>query len=119
MKTHTRYIYIFLFTVLCLGPIYSYAAGCGYLICNPLPGVTSFQVVVSNVIKIVEILLIMATVLYLLYAGLMFVTAKGEPGKLTKARNALLWGLVGAGLILGARVLVTALSGTVSGLLSK
>ena len=73
--------------------------------------------VVEAVINIVQILLIMATTLYLIYAGLMFVTARGEPSKLTKARDALLWGMVGAALILAARVLVVTLQGTVNSIL--
>lgn len=88
-----------------------------YLISNPLSGVNSLEQVVLNVIKVVELLLIMATVIYLLYAGMMFVTARGEPGKITKARDALLWGMVGAALVLCARVIATTIQGTVQGLL--
>lgn len=85
---------------------------------NPLNGVTSLEQVVAIVVNVVQILLIMATVIYLLYAGLMFVTARGEAAKLTKARDALLWGMVGAALILAARVLVTTLQSTVNNVIS-
>jgi Type IV secretion system pilin len=84
------------------------------------PNPTAFKdlgQVVSAVVNIVQVLLIMATTLYLLYAGLMFVTARGEPSKITAARDALLWGMVGAALILAARVLVTALQGGVNSIL--
>ncbi|MES2623152.1 MAG: hypothetical protein V4576_01960 [Patescibacteria group bacterium] len=87
---------------------------------NPLggsSGVTSLDGVILIVVNVVQILLIMATVLYLLYAGLMFVTARGEPGKITKARDALLWGMVGAALILGAQVLTTTLKTSVESIL--
>lgn len=77
----------------------------------------SLAQVVTAVVNIAQILLIMATVMYLIYAGLMFVTARGEASKITKARDALLWGLVGAALILAARVLVTTLQGTVNNVL--
>lgn len=106
-----------IFTITAIVPALSSAAGCGYLICNPLQGTSSLEDVILNVIKVVEILLVMATVLYLLYAGLMFVTARGEPAKITKARDALLWGLVGAGLVLCARVIATTIKSTVEGLL--
>jgi len=85
-----------------------------------VPNPTGFRdlgQVVGAVIDIVQVLLIMATTLYLIYAGLMFVTARGEPSKITKARDALLWGMVGAALVLGARVLVTAIQGGVDNIL--
>ena len=84
---------------------------------NPTPGFGSIEQIVLQVVNIVQILLIMATVLYLLYAGLMFVTARGEPSKITKARDALLWGMVGAALILASRVLVTTLQNAVNSVL--
>jgi uncharacterized BrkB/YihY/UPF0761 family membrane protein len=100
----------------------------GLLVAATLPYVThakitsplanqSLEGVVLIVVNVVQILLIMATVLYLLYAGLMFVTAQGEPGKITKARNALLWGMVGAALILGAQIIVTTLKTSVESVL--
>lgn len=87
---------------------------------NPLGkgGPQSLEQVVAVVVNVVQILLIMATVLYLLYAGLMFVTARGEPAKITKARDALLWGMVGAALILAAQVLVKTLESTVNSVLN-
>ncbi|MES2985542.1 MAG: hypothetical protein V4686_00245 [Patescibacteria group bacterium] len=85
-----------------------------------IPNPTKFNdltQIVAVVVNVVQILLIMATTLYLIYAGLMFVTARGDSAKLTKARDALLWGMVGAALILAARVLVTTLQGTVNSVL--
>ncbi len=110
-----KYIKTFLYTSILASPTVLLAQN--YLIKNPLKGVNSLEQVVLNVIQVVELLLIMATVMYLLYAGLMFVTARGEPGKLTKARDALLWGMVGAALVLCARVIATTIEGTVKGLL--
>ncbi|MEN9604731.1 MAG: hypothetical protein RJB39_416 [Candidatus Parcubacteria bacterium] len=88
-----------------------------YLIKNPIPGTTSLSQVLLNVVNIVQILLIMAAVLYILYAGFMFVTARGAPAKIQKARDALLWGCVGIALILAAQVIITTLKNTVSGIL--
>lgn len=107
------------------GPVIPTIGGAGsqtgesnHLIKNPFGDkTTSLSQVLLNVVSIVRILLIMAAVLYLLYAGFMFVTARGEPGKIKKARNALLWGCVGIALILAAQVIVTSLQNTVSGIL--
>ena len=92
-----------------------------YLAYGQIQNPTKFQSleqIVLEVVNVVQILLIMATVLYLLYAGLMFVTARGEPAKITKARDALLWGMVGAALVLAARVLVTTLQTSVNNVLN-
>lgn len=78
---------------------------------------TDLSQVVTAVVDVVQVLLIMATVLYLLYAGLMFVTARGDANKISQARDALLWGMVGAALIIGARVLVAAIQSGVGNIL--
>jgi hypothetical protein len=110
---HTQKILLYTLPILavCCFPVLASAA-----LQNPTKFKDLGQVVLA-VINIVQILLIMATVLYLLYAGLMFVTARGEPSKLIKARDALLWGMVGAALILAARVLVVTLQGAVNSIL--
>lgn len=95
-------------------PIFTYAAG--GMIESPIAA-KDLQQVVDIVVNIVQVLLIMATTLYLIYAGLMFVTAQGEPSKIKAARDALLWGMVGAALILAARVMVIALRGGVDNIL--
>jgi hypothetical protein len=107
-KTHITY---FALAGLMITPLVIGAA-----IENPT-GLKDLQAVVTAVVNIVQVLLIMATTLYLLYAGLMFVTARGEPAKITAARDALLWGMVGAALVLAARVIVTTLQGSVNSIL--
>jgi hypothetical protein len=79
---------------------------------------TDLAQVVSAVVGVVQILLIMATVLYLLYAGLMFVTARGDSNKISQARDALLWGMVGAALVLSAQVLVKTIQSGVTNILN-
>lgn len=86
-----------------------------YLITNPLGNTKSLSQVIVNVVSVVQILLIMAAVLYILYAGFMFVTARGETARIIKARNALLWGLVGVALVLGAQVITTTIKNSVQG----
>lgn len=34
-------------------------------------------------------------IIMFIYAGIMFLTSSGDPGKLTTARNAVIWGVVG------------------------
>lgn len=71
------------------------------------------QTVFMNVVDVAQTLMIMATVLYLIYAGFMFVIARGDPTKIKKAKDALLWGLIGAALILCAEVIAYGLGDTV------
>jgi len=76
-------------------------------------GGSDLQTIFLNVLDVAQTIMIMVTTLYLIYAGFMFVTAKGDPGKIKNARNALLWGLVGAALILCAEVLAYGIGDTV------
>jgi len=97
-------------------PGFLLAAGDGFLtppIGNGRDGGTDLKTIFMNVLDMVQTIMIMASTLYLLYAGFMFVTAKGDPARLKKAQNALLWGLVGAALILTAEVLALGIGDTV------
>ncbi len=51
--------------------------------------------------------------LAIIYSGFLFVFAQGNEGELTKAKNALLYSLVGATLLLGAWALAQLISETV------
>ena len=52
-------------------------------------------------------------VLMIMYAGFLFVTAGGEPAKITKAKDALLYAAIGAAILLGAWVISEAIGGTI------
>jgi len=53
-------------------------------------------------------------VLAIIYSGFLFLVARGNPEGLGKAKQALLWSLVGAFVLFGAKVFAIAISGTVS-----
>ncbi len=80
---------------------------------NGTAGGSDLKTIFLNVLDIAQTIMIMVTTLYLIYAGFMFVIAKGDPGKLKTARDALLWGLVGAALILCAEVIAFGIGDTV------
>jgi type II secretory pathway component PulF len=52
-------------------------------------------------------------VAFIIYAGFLFVTAAGEPAKIEKARFVLTWTLIGAAVLLGAKVMEVAVQTTV------
>ena len=55
-------------------------------------------------------------VLMVVYVGYKFVVAQGEPGKISEARQMLLWTIVGALILLGAQAIALAIKATVDAL---
>ena len=80
---------------------------------------TDFQTFIASFLKaIVQISLPILT-LFIVYSGFLFVTARGNEGKLTKAKENFLWVILGAILILGAWVLATLLAATATQVLGS
>lgn len=67
------------------------------------------------IIDIVLVFAIPIIVFFIIYAGFLYVTARGNEGTIQKAHMALLYALIGGLLILGARVLIEVVKGTVEG----
>lgn len=90
------------------------AGGCASgSICNPLQSTT----ISEFILKIIDVLLVFALpiiVLYIMYAGFLFVTANGNESQLTQAKNALLWSVVGGVIALGAKLILEVIQGTVA-----
>lgn len=55
-------------------------------------------------------------VLMVVYVGFLFVVARGDPAKITTARQALLWTVVGALILLGAKAIAMGITATVQAL---
>lgn len=53
------------------------------------------------------------SVLMIMYAGFLYVTAGPNENKVKNAHNALLWGVVGAAILLGAWIISEAVQGTI------
>lgn len=52
-------------------------------------------------------------VMMIMYAGFMYVTARGDPGQIKKAHDALLWAVIGAAILLGAWVISQTIGTTI------
>lgn len=79
---------------------------------NPLKAKSISEFLVA----IVDVLLIFATpliVIYIMYAGFKFVTAQGNPSEIESARTALLWAVVGGVIVLGAKLIIEVIDGTI------
>jgi len=81
---------------------------------NPLGnGIDTIPKFIEAVINIVLIVGIPIVVLAIIYTGFLFVKAQGNPEEITKAKNALMYTLIGATLLLGAFVIANAIGKTV------
>lgn len=81
---------------------------------NPL----KFNSIPEFLLAIIDIILIFAVpiiVLFIMYAGFLYVTARGDTGQISTAHSALTWAVVGGVIVLGAKILLTVVQGTVKG----
>jgi len=84
-------------------------------ICNPLK-VETLSGFIEKALEVVRNIAFLVAVFFIVYAGYLFVTARGVEDRLKKAKGAFLWGVVGAAVILGAQLFANALQGTVTNL---
>jgi hypothetical protein len=84
-------------------------------IVNPLGqnGPQTIPDFIKLVINIVLVVGIPIVALAIIYTGFLFVGAQGNPEKITKAKKALLYTLIGGALLLGAFVIAQAIGATV------
>jgi hypothetical protein len=87
-------------------------------LCNPIRGINSIDSFLGKIIDIALFIATPALVLAFLWAGFLFVTSGGVPEKIAKAKQTLLWTIVGAAIILGAKTAQLLISGTISSLSS-
>jgi len=77
---------------------------------NPL-GATSFTDLINTLINFLFTLAVIVAPILLVIAGVIFMTAAGDPGRVKTARSMLLWTIVGFGIILISKGLVEVLKG--------
>ena len=83
---------------------------------SPLGGVSSLNDFIGKVLEVVVQIGTPIAVLFIIYAGFLFVTAQGNETKVTKAKVAFTWAIVGTAVLLGAWVLAVAIEGTIGNL---
>lgn len=87
-------------------------AAVGASLDNPLGFETLYDFLVA-ILDVVIAIAFPALILFFVWIGFKFLTAQGDPKEIQKAREYFLWAIVGALLVLGARVLAEAIRGTV------
>jgi hypothetical protein len=75
------------------------------IVCNPLCYDT-FQELIDKLINILSIFAFALVPLMIVWAGMLFITGNGDPNKLSKAKNIMLYTAIGIGIILLARAIV-------------
>jgi len=83
-------------------------------IANPLS--SEFDTIPSFIAAIIDIVVqigIPVVTLFIIYAGFLFVSARGDETKIKTAKDVILWTLVGAAVLLGASVLASVIEGTI------
>lgn len=83
---------------------------------NPLSSGSSPSSFVTSILALVTRIGAIVVVFMLVYVGFLFVTAQGNEGKITQARTALLWTVVGALILLGAQAIAAGVQATVTAL---
>ena len=85
-------------------------------ICNPIPNVTSIPGLIQLILTGAITIGIPIVALAVIYSGFLFVAARGNSEKLTKAKDSLLYTIIGAAILLGAWAIAQLISATVTGL---
>ncbi|MBI4692242.1 MAG: hypothetical protein HY773_02265 [Candidatus Terrybacteria bacterium] len=82
---------------------------------NPL-GDKSFSQLVEAIAKLAAQIGIPIAAIFIIYSGLLFVTARGSEEQLKKAKTTFMWTMIGTAILLGAWVIASAIAGTIQGL---
>lgn len=119
MKSMKTYYYTFLATLFALSPRMLFAqpgsSGGSGAIQNPLnSSFSTFPAFMAAVLDIVVKVGAPIAVVMVIYAGMLFVLARGNDEKLKEAKRALLWALIGTMILLGAQVIANAISATIA-----
>lgn len=81
---------------------------------NPLGKIETINALVGKILDIVIQIGLPLVALAIVYTGFLFVKARGNESELVEAKKTLLWTVIGAAVILGAFVIQTAISGTIT-----
>jgi len=113
-------IYTLLYSVIISGillilsvPLYLYAQDTAQLR-NPLPeGVDTITELIQLILESIVLPIgSIVVVFFIIFTGFKFVTAQGNPEKISEARQMFVWTIVGTAVLLGSWAIVVAIEGT-------
>lgn len=79
---------------------------------NPAASPT-LQAFIQAVLQIVVKIGLPVATIFIIWSGFLFLTAQGEEAKITKARHAFTWAVIGTAILLGSWLLATAIKATI------
>ncbi len=112
MKKKAIFLYTSVLSVIAFAPMIVFGQG----VTNPIKS-RNLQELLAAILDIVVQLGTPLIILGFIYAGFLFVRAQGNPEKISEARRAFTYTAIGAAVLLGATVLSTLISNTVTELL--
>ncbi len=77
---------------------------------TPIDNIPDFLLAVVDMVFLIGMPII---VIFLVYSGFLFVTAGDNESQTTKAKHVFLWTMLGAGILMGAKVIAAAIQSTV------
>lgn len=92
------------------------SSGTGVALINPLQSGASVESFLQNILDFVIRIGSVVVILMMVFVGFKFVTAQGNDTKITEAKTMLLWTIIGALILLGAKVLASGIQMTVQAL---
>jgi hypothetical protein len=81
---------------------------------NPLKGIDSPEDLLNALVKAVVIIAAPIIVLFIILSGFKYVTAQGDPTKLTEAKRALIYSIIGAVIIIGSAAILEIVANTIN-----
>lgn len=91
---------------------------CGSQLCNPLRGIDSFEELLARILEAVVRIGTIFLTAAIIWVGFLFVAARGNQEKITKARQALFYAVIGGLILLGAQAIASVIQSTVGSLTS-
>ena len=98
-------------------PLFTYAGPAvpAVPLSNPIT-LNNFADFVEAILDVVLAIGVPVAAIFIIYAGLMFVTAQGNETKLAAAKKAFTWAVIGTAILLGSWVMATAISNVIASL---
>ncbi len=84
----------------------------GSTLTNPLDS-SSFAELIESIAKLAAKIGIPIAALFIIYSGLLFVTARGNEKQLETAKASFTWAIIGTAILLGAWVIASAIEATI------
>lgn len=81
---------------------------------NPLGETNTLAAFIGKILDVVFNIGSVIAVFFIIYSGFLMVTAGANEEKLSKARQAFLWTVIGVAILLGAKVLSAVICGTIN-----